>query len=325
MGAFANLRFFRLSDNGVQCDAKGCFVGAVALLRGSPGGERWSVRPLQDLDEELSALYGWPIDVAAKRGRLEAVAGALQRGEMALAKNCGTLELAERLFESGLLKGGWDSTKHPRTGEAPNRGWFARKPEELSPRAAPTGEWRGLGEVVRRTLIEARALLKEAGKKAVETGEAALWLDPELRAAITALIEVLEALEPTDLNANEQQAIDQVRAATDPPKTLEELQQPPMENALGYEQHHIVEQNPDNLAKSPDVVLVVKFGEEVIDDPSNLVWVPRLKHERVTALYNSKVPGDPQGRLYRQVVNAMDYQSQRAAGLAALRLFGVLQ
>ena len=48
----------------------------------------------------------------------------------------------------------------------------------------------------------------------------------------------------SELNMGEQRAIDQVRASVDPPKTLEELQQDPTQNALGYEQHHIVEQNP---------------------------------------------------------------------------------
>src|ERR1700683_1098600 len=44
-------------------------------------------------------------------------------------------------------------------------------------------------------------------------------------------------------------------AAFQPPKTLDELQQVPAENILGYEQHHIVNQNPANLAKN----VFVKF------------------------------------------------------------------
>ncbi len=345
MGAIARLHFFRLADQRVQCDENGCFVGSVALLCRSPISEIWSARPSEELDDDLSVLYGWPIDAAAKRRGLAIVADGLQRGEMALAKiatlllrfpeppalakDRGMPELAERLFESGLLKGGWDPAAHPRTGETPNRGWFARKPEAPdappSRPAAPKGQWLGIGESVGKAMIKARALLKETGAKAVETGEVAVWLDPELKVAIEAVIETLELLEPSDLNANEQQAIDQARAAADPPKPLEALQQPPVENMLGYEQHHIVEQNDDNIAKSGQDILVVKFGRQVIDDPDNLVWVPRLKHELITGLYNSKAPADAQGRLYRQIVNAMDYPSQRAAGLAALRQFGVLQ
>ena len=94
---------------------------------------------------------------------------------------------------------------------------------------------------------------------------------------------------------------------------------------LGYEQHHIVEQNPANIAKAPDDLDLEKFGRAMIDDPSNLVWVPRLKHELITALYNSKDEDGLQGRLHRQVINAMDFDAQYQAGLAALQRFGVLQ
>jgi hypothetical protein len=56
-----------------------------------------------------------------------------------------------------------------------------------------------------------------------------------------------------------------------------------------------------------------------------LVWVPRLKHELITNYYNSIDDVYPAQGTHRQVVNAMDYASQRAAGLDALRKFGVLQ
>ena len=45
--------------------------------------------------------------------------------------------------------------------------------------------------------------------------------------------------------------VEQARSSLDPPKTLVELQTPPTENVFGYELHHIVEQNPSNIAKSP--------------------------------------------------------------------------
>ena len=342
MGAIASLHFFRLTEDGVRCDERGCFVGGVALLRLPTVDQMWSARAPQELEAELSELYGWPIDVAANRGGLAVVAGALQRNDLALAKiaalllrwpapptlakDRGRLDLGEQLFECGLLKGSWDPGKHPRTGEPPNRGRFAPKPATPAtvPRR-PSGSWPGLGDVVRTAMRTARSLLKAAAEKSLTVAKVAMWADPELRASIVAIIDALEALEPTELNANEQRAIDQVRAATDPPKPLADLQQPPTENALGYEQHHIVEQNRDNVAKSPVAILVEKFGRDVIDDPENLVWVPRLQHERITALYNSKAPGDPLNRLYREVVNAMDYQAQRAAGLSALRQLGVLQ
>ena len=57
-------------------------------------------------------------------------------------------------------------------------------------------------------------------------------------------------MEPSETNRGEQQVIDRLRASLDPPKTLDELQTPPTQNVLGYEVHHIVEQNPDNIAKT---------------------------------------------------------------------------
>ena len=160
-----------------------------------------------------------------------------------------------------------------------------------------------------------------AAEAVVEHWSLAAWSSPILKA-----IDVtVWTLEPTALNRGEQQLTDQLRASLDPPKTLDELRMPPTHDFLGYEQHHIVEQNPANIAKAPDDLDLEKFGRAVIDDPSNLVWVPRLKHELITALYNSKDEGGLQGRLHRQVVNAMDFDGQYQAGLAALRKFGVLQ
>jgi hypothetical protein len=372
MGAIARLHFFRLADEGVHCDENGCFVGNMALLRRSAVGATWAARPLDELDDDLSALYGWPIDAAVKQGGLAVVAGALQRGEMALAKiaalllrfpdppglakDRGTSDLAERLFESGLLRGNWNSDLHPRVGEGPNPGWFAVKPGkgELTapgqtaggltapgapeqgaqgasaggPQAARSGQGPSQG---RRSPLSAawraarravRAAVKTIARNLPELGRAALWSDPALKVAVEGALEVMTS---TELNSSEQQAIDQVRASVDPPKTLEQLQADPTENALGYEQHHIVEQNPANVEKTPIDIVLEKFGWDVIDDPENLVWVPRLKHELITALYNSKAADDPQRRLYRQIINAMDYEDQRAAGLAALQMFGVLQ
>jgi len=148
-------RFYRLSEGAVQCDEHGLSVGGVPLLLRSfqrGGADSWMARPDEDLNRALSDLYGLPVDIAEKRDRLAMVAKALQRGELALAKiatlllrfpdppslakgapECGTLELATQLFDSGLFKGDWDPAKHPRGEEAPNRGWFAPKEGESKP------------------------------------------------------------------------------------------------------------------------------------------------------------------------------------------------
>ncbi len=344
MGAIPLMRFFRLSDGGVQCGEDGLFVGTTPMLLRTPrpgGGDSWAARPSDELERDLSASYGLPIEIAAKRDGLTAVARALERGEMALAKIAalllrfpdppalakgaparGSVELAAQLFESGLLKD-WDSSKHPRTGTPPNRAWFAVKPDKgeltAARQAAPAAD--AAAEPALSYRKAARLLIRQAAKAVAKIWSLAAWTSPILRA-----IEIgATMLESTPLNADEQQVLERLRASLDPPKTLDELQTGPTENELGYEQHHIVEQNPANVAKSPAEVEVEKFGQAVLDDPGNLVWIPRLKHELITAYYNSTDNDDPDRRLRRRVISAMDYDAQYEAGLQAMQMFGVLQ
>lgn len=361
------MRFFRLNDGGVQCDEDGLFVGSVPMLLRSPragSSETWAVRPTDELDRDLGACYGLPIDVASKRDGLAGVARALERGDMAFAKiaavllgfpdppalakdapTSGSLELAAHLFWSDLLKGGWDPAKHPRTGEPPNPGQFAptegkrelsveSKPKppiggepepEPSPGAQPTpgpsnprGPWRNWVKSL-RAILKADAVAIAATE---QFGQWAAWAASSIKDTVETDIAVLVATSPPNFTQAALRAIEQARASLDPPKTLVELQTPPTQNAHGYELHHIVEQNKDNIVKTPLELLLEKFGRNLIDSPSNLVWVPRLKHELITGYYNSKVDG---GLLRRQVVNQGDFASQREAGLQALRRFGVLQ
>ena len=179
------MRMFALRPDGVHCGHDGLFVGTVPLLRrqrSSGGRENWSVRPQCELEDELTALYGLPIDATAKGGRLACAARALDRGDLALA------------------------------------------------------------------------------------GIAAVLLQ-----------------------------------LPDPPQ-LEK-----------------------GAATADDWVRLEKFGRKLIDDPSNLVWVPRLRHEQITAYYNQIDPDDPLRRRRRDVINENDFDTQRAIGLSILRKFGVLQ
>ena len=70
---------------------------------------------------------------------------------------------------------------------------------------------------------------------------------------------------------------------------------------------------------------VEKFGWDVINAPSNIVWIPRVKHRLVTDYYNMTDPDDAKGRRRREVVSGMDYDEQYADALKTLILFGVLQ
>lgn len=327
------MRTFALRPEGVRCGADGLFVGSVALLRRqrtSSGRENWFVRPADELEDELSARYGLPIEVAAKAGGLACVARALERGELALAGIAAVLLqfpdppplekgfpapadwalLAAELAASRLLKGDWDSAKHPRTGQKPNAGWFAQVVREVRATTARMSGWPSprFNKALREAVVE---VADKGGLSAIgpyADAAAIIW-------------ELVQELGPSALNDGEDRAIAQTNAYFDPPKTLEELQSPPTQNTLGYERHHIVEQNDDNVAKTP----VVKFGRATIDDPSNLVYIPRLKHELITADFNSVVPVSPPGQTLRDLVDDLDFDEQRSFGFYILRKYGILQ
>ena len=94
-----------------------------------------------------------------------------------------------------------------------------------------------------------------------------------------------------------------------------------------HERHHVVEHNDANVAKDDAgaVETVEKFGSDAPEDPSNIVWVPRLQHEQITAEYNSNYLDNPNYPITRDVIDAMDFYDQREVGLDALRRAGVLR
>ncbi|MGD0762836.1 MAG: hypothetical protein ABR929_06515 [Roseiarcus sp.] len=403
MGAFPVLRFFRLSDEGVRCDENGLFVGGAPMLACSQrpgGGYAWAARPLDEQNRDLGARYGFPVDIAVKRIGMAGVARALEHGDLALAQisalllrfpdppslakgapEGGSAELARQLIESGLLKADWDSSKHPRTGEPPNPGWFAPKDDapvqvaandfepkptmtdagpgssefapmvderkplatiEAAPEPPPKGE-HGSEPVPetepetappeadlspREVMKTLRDFLKQESFSIIQMGGAVEWASSKISDAIATAIATLMdwvAFSPAGVDLAVERALEEARASADPPKTLAELQAPPTQDIAGYDDHHLVQQNDGNIAKSPFDVRTEKFGWNVINAPSNRVWIPPVKHRLITDWYNCKDPHDPNERLRRQVVSDMDFEAQYQDALATLRMFGVLQ
>lgn len=147
MLAMPGMRAFSLSTEQragrVSCNQHGIFIGHVPLLKQAHGS--WAVRPIAELNSELTFWYRLPIDIGSKASALALVASALNRHDLAMAA-IATVQMqipdppllasskpensdditrrAQELVRSGLLKF-WDPAKHPRTGMPPNPGWFA--------------------------------------------------------------------------------------------------------------------------------------------------------------------------------------------------------
>jgi hypothetical protein len=218
-----------------------------------------------------------------------------------LAKNDSALSL--RLRMSGMFKGDWNPDDHPRAGGPPNPGWFAPVPHE--PKPPGKGRYSVIvGRAIREFIREyaARAGFGLAGGPVTE-----------------GILAFLNTLSPTELNQGEDRALAEMHAYLDPPKTLEELQNSP--GGPGYDQHHIVLQTDANIQKRTDFV---KFGRDKIDDPSNLVYVPRFKHEEINGYYESPCDED-RSMNCREWIGQFDYDTQYKFGLKVLRDFGILK
>ncbi len=98
------------------------------------------------------------------------------------------------------------------------------------------------------------------------------------------------------------------------PKTLEELQRDVDDPAPGYDIHHIVEQTSAEQDG---------FSRSQIDAPENLVRIPRVKHQDITAWYNTINAGfgDMSPRDY---LRGRSWEERYRVGLDALRDAGIL-
>lgn len=133
-------RWFRLATkpDGVRmrCDENGAFWGPVGLFTRTANtiDRQWVPRAVSQLNRELTVLSELPIDLTSKRDGLNAVARALNAGNIALAQvamlnlhlpdlpdlqkataSAHLLPIALDLWASGILKNAeFDPAKHPR-------------------------------------------------------------------------------------------------------------------------------------------------------------------------------------------------------------------
>jgi hypothetical protein len=106
-----------------------------------------------------------------------------------------------------------------------------------------------------------------------------------------------------------------IQAASDEPKTLDELQANVGLKRPGYDDHHIVEQTWAEY---------FGFARSQIDDPSNLASIPRLMHYQITGWYGT--PSEYFGNQSpREYLSDKTWAERREVGLYALRKFKVLK
>ena len=150
--------WFRLSAEGIPCGIScgkhGVSVGGVALLE-KAAGTGWGVRPLNQLNRELSERFCLPVNFAPKLPGISVVVSALEGGDIARAQVATLLmqipeppefgakaipaaelyETALHLHAGGMLKTDWDPSKHPR--------WPASSPDGTGGEFAPAGTSNG--------------------------------------------------------------------------------------------------------------------------------------------------------------------------------------
>lgn len=106
-----------------------------------------------------------------------------------------------------------------------------------------------------------------------------------------------------------------IEAYLDPPKTLEELQRAVATPKKGYDIHHIVERTSAEQDG---------FPRSVIDDPDNLVRIPRFKHWEINGWYGR--PSESYGGLSpREYLRGKEWAERIRVGRNALIEHGVLK
>jgi hypothetical protein len=223
----------------------------------------------------------------------------------------------EKVFNPGV---GWNPAKHPRwpAGES-DGGEFAPAGEgdgsPIIPVAGPQTPWtrkpkKPIGPPPDVPKME--PVTKAAKYLAIRTvgywviravTEGSDIVAPEVAAPVMAAVEAATWLAPY------------IKSYFNPPETLEELQAAVDDPPPGTNTHHIVEQTPAEDAG---------FPRSQIDDPSNLVQIPELKHWELNHWYDQE-NGDYGGLTPRQYVKDKDWDTRRQVGLDGLREIGVLK
>jgi hypothetical protein len=352
------------ADNlGLACSEDGLFLGRTPLIERRDG--RFVLRDARDIQRLLSRVHRTEVDPTPLLGGLATVAAALNANDLLLARIAAVhlrvpdlpdtaarerMEAEDRLIKYARSRlvaktGDWnpareiykaspDDPKHPGwpAGTECGRGGQFR-PKDGTPAVIEQEAKKRIRRLAVRRELRIVALLL-----ARLASESALEIVP-IVGEVTAMIEgVRTIVEFRQLTIDVEAAFQFIK---DEPRTLEQLQVSsggyeefssydqfrkldPIQHELmkrfgpagdSYEYHHIVAQGGENG----------KIPQQQLQNTDNIIRIPTLLHEAVTAEYYSRRAPDGSGMTLYEWLQTQPYEVQREWGLRILRDLHILK
>jgi hypothetical protein len=230
--------------------------------------------------------------------------------------------VAARVIERGLLRLQWLAAatrfeialvRHERALRFAYKAYNPDQPRV--PAGSPDGgQWSGGGDHAPRARLAGDVPTGDPPEIPKERPPTSRLRSAALKAAAKLLGPVARVAEIAKLGAWLTTYSAEIQSYSDPPKSLEELQQAVSTAASGYDIHHIVEQTQAEREG---------FTREAIDDRENLVRIPTLKHQEINGWYQ-RPNRDYDGLTPREYLSGRNWDVRRGVGLEALRIHGVL-
>jgi hypothetical protein len=341
-------RMFSSGDGlGASCDENGPALGPVRLLVKTSNG--FAPRPVEELNDIFAFAFGRPCDCSDLVDRLQSVLRALNAGHLAQAVFATQYlhlpplteeEAARAARAQALSKASPDDPQHPgwpKGTEGGKGGQFrpkdgteegrdlmaAERKIEIEGRLARTGRRRIIRSILRR-MLNLRQVARLTGEG---LSQAAPILDAIGDAALVHdIVEMTndarklkyETAAATAFIDKGPYNLDQLRVSQDDESfsSINEFKKIDLGKRFGpagdgMEYHHIVEQNA-----SGDI------PEEELQSTRNIVRIPKLLHEEITADY-LKSNDDFDGSLRRRL-EGRSFEERWNEGLRVMREIGII-
>lgn len=339
---------------GVSCGEQGPRVGTVQLLRRDASG--WKPRAPAELNEILRPITLYPIDFMTRVGGLQAVARAMNEGDLVRAIIC-TLHmrlpplpdtdaafLAMRKDPPIPSTGSPFEILHPRweAGATDGRGGQFRPKTEAEKLKSPGLKTfrRASRAAMINALREAQDMIEQLEMH--QEGLATLpndFMHEKLKTIPNALLLDDLGLLAADLQDMKIEIEAARKFAEGGPRTIDELRVSPGDE--GFDSMDAFKKSDDdfafdlekrfgnappgyeyhhNVEQTPNVD---NFAARILHNTQNIFLLPKLFHQAVSGAYSS-VPskGAP---TVRQTVSAMPHEEQRKHGHTVLRRLGILR